>query len=110
MPSVGSVGDSYDNALAETINGLYKAEFIWRQRSWPSASAVEMTTLRWVNWFNHHRLFAPTGHIQPAEAEANYYAANETLDMVAWPNRNCLRKTRDGSRYVRQVESECCDR
>ena len=82
-PSVGSVGDSYDNALAETINGLYKAEVIWRQRSWPSASAVEMATLRWVDWFNHHRLFGPIGHIPPAEAEANYYAANETLDMVA---------------------------
>lgn len=83
VPSVGSVGDSYDNALAETINGLYKAEVIWRQRSWPSASAVEMATLRWVDWFNNHRLFGPIGHIPPAEAEANYYAANETLDMVA---------------------------
>jgi len=83
VPSVGSVGDSYDNALAETINGLYKAEVIWRQRSWPSVSAVEMATLRWVDWFNHHRLFGPIGHIPPAEAEANYYAARETLDMVA---------------------------
>ena len=82
-PSVGSVGDSYDNALAETINGLYKAEVIWRQRSWPSASAVEMATLRWVDWFNNHRLFGPIGYIPPAEAEANYYAAIETLDMAA---------------------------
>lgn len=83
VPSVGSVGDSYDNALAETINGLYKAEVIWRQRSWPNASAVEMATLRWVDWFNNHRLFGPIGHIPPAEAEANYYAASQTLDMVA---------------------------
>ncbi|MEZ5742899.1 MAG: IS3 family transposase [Sphingomonadaceae bacterium] len=83
VPSVGSVGDSYDNALAETINGLYKAEVIWRQRSWPSVSAVEMATLRWVDWFNNHRLFGPIGHIPPAEAEANYYAAKENLDMVA---------------------------
>ena len=83
VPSVGSVGDSYDNALAETINGLYKAEVIWRQRSWPSASDVEMATLRWVDWFNNHRLFGPIGHIPPAEAEANYYAAVETLDMAA---------------------------
>lgn len=83
VPSVGSVGDSYDNALAETINGLYKAEVIWRQRSWPSASVVEMATLRWVDWFNHHRLFGPIIHIPPAEAETKYYAANETLDMVA---------------------------
>lgn len=81
VPSVGSVGDSYDNALAETINSLYKAEVIWRQRSWPSALALEMATLRWVDWFNHHRLFGPIGHIPPAEAEANDYAANETLDM-----------------------------
>nr|WP_130754662.1 MULTISPECIES: IS3 family transposase [Sphingobium] len=83
VPSVGSVGDSYDNALAETINGLYKAEVIWRQRSWSSVSAVEMATLRWVDWFNNHRLFGPIGYIPPAEAEANYYAALETLDMVA---------------------------
>jgi putative transposase len=83
VPSVGSVGDSYDNALAETINGLYKAEVIWRQRSWPSASAVEMATLRWVDWFNNHRLFGPIGHIPPAEAEANYYAAIDNFDMVA---------------------------
>jgi putative transposase len=83
VPSVGSVGDSYDNALAETINGLYKAEVIWQQRSWPSTSAVEMATLNWVNWFNHHLLFGPIGHIPPAEAEANYYAALENLDMVA---------------------------
>jgi putative transposase len=81
--SVGSVGDSYDNALAETINGLYKAEVIWRQRSWPSASAVEMATLRWVHWYNEHRLLGPIGYIPPAEAEANYYAAIETLDMAA---------------------------
>ncbi|MDY7523063.1 IS3 family transposase [Sphingomonas sp. 10B4] len=83
VPSVGSVGDSYDNALAETINGLYKAEVIWRQRSWPGVSAVEMATLRWVDWFNNHRLFGPIGYIPPAEAEANYYAALENLDMVA---------------------------
>jgi putative transposase len=83
VPSVGSVGDSYDNALAETINGLFKAEVIWRQRSWPSPSAVEMATLRWVDWFNNHRLFGPIGYITPAEAEANYYAAVADLDMAA---------------------------
>ena len=83
MPSVGSVGDSHDNALAETINGLYKAGVVWRQRSWPSASAVEMATLRRVDRFNRHRLFGPIGPAPPAEAEANYFATNETLDMVA---------------------------
>jgi putative transposase len=83
VPSVGSVSDSYNNPLAETIKGLYKAEVIWRQRSWPTASAVEMATLRWVDWFNNHRLFGPIGHIPPAEAEAKYYAAKQDLDMVA---------------------------
>ena len=71
-PSVGSVGDSYDNALAETINGLYKAEVIHRQ-SWRNREAVELATLTWVDWFNHRRLFEPLGHRPPAEAEAAYY-------------------------------------
>jgi putative transposase len=71
-PSVGSVGDSYDNALAETINGLYKAEVIHRRSSWKTKEAVELATLQWVAWFNHHRLLEPIGHIPPAEAEANY--------------------------------------
>ena len=71
-PSVGSVGDSYDNALAETINGLYKAEVIHRQ-SWRSLEQLELATLNWVHWYNHHRLLEPLGHIPPAEAEAAYY-------------------------------------
>ncbi len=71
-PSVGSKGDSYDNALAETINGLYKAEVIHR-RSWPTRESVELATLEWVSWFNHQRLLGPIGYIPPAEAEANYY-------------------------------------
>jgi transposase InsO family protein len=71
-PSVGSKGDSYDNALAETINGLYKAELIHRQ-SWKSREAVEIATLKWVNWYNHKRLFGSIGYIPPAEAEANFY-------------------------------------
>jgi putative transposase len=77
-PSVGSVGDSYDNALAETINGLFKAEVIHRRGSWRSAEAVEFATLEWVDWFNNRRLLEPIGNIPPAEAEARYYAqANE---------------------------------
>jgi putative transposase len=71
-PSVGSKGDSYDNALAETINGLYKAEVIHR-RTWKTREAVELATLTWVSWFNNHRLMGPLGYIPPAEAEANYY-------------------------------------
>ncbi len=72
-PSVGSKGDSYDNALAETINGLYKAELIHRRGPWKTRESVELATLEWVSWFNHHRLLEPLGYIPPAEAEANYY-------------------------------------
>ena len=72
-PSVGSRGDSYDNALAETINGLYKAELIYRRGSWKTREAVELATLQWVSWFNHQRLMETLGYIPPAEAEANYY-------------------------------------
>ncbi len=81
-PSVGSVGDSYDNALAETINGLYKAEVIHRRGPWRSFEAVEFATLEWVNWFNHRRLLEPIGNIPPAEAEANYYAATAAMDKL----------------------------
>jgi transposase InsO family protein len=82
-PSVGSVGDSYDNALAESINGLFKAEVIWRKGPWRSMEAVEFATLEWVDWFNNRRLLEPIGNIPPAEAEANYYAAQEEPAMAA---------------------------
>lgn len=82
-PSVGSVGDSYDNALAETINGLYKAEVIHRRGPWRSYEAVEFATLEWVDWFNNRRLLEPIGNIPPAEAEANYYAALDQPAMAA---------------------------
>ena len=72
-PSVGSKGDSYDNALAETINGLYKAELIHRRGPWKTKESVELATLEWVSWFNNQRLLEPIGYIPPAEAEANYY-------------------------------------
>jgi transposase InsO family protein len=83
VPSVGSVGDSYDNALAETINGLYKAEVIWRRGPWRSAQAVEFATLEWVDWFNNRRLLEPIGNIPPAEAEAAYHASLEDLRIAA---------------------------
>jgi transposase InsO family protein len=87
-PSVGSVGDSYDNALAETINGLYKAEVIHRRGPWRSFEAVEYATLEyatleWVDWFNHRRLLEPIGNIPPAEAEELYYAALNAQPMAA---------------------------
>ena len=82
-PSVGSVGDSYDNALAETINGLYKAEVIYRRGPWRSFEAVEFATLEWVDWFNNRRLLEPIGNIPPAEAEERYYAILEKPAMAA---------------------------
>lgn len=72
-PSVGSRGDSYDNALAEIINGLYKAEVIHRRGPWKTKASVELATLEWVSWFNYHRLLAPIGYIPPVEAKENYY-------------------------------------
>ena len=81
--SVGSKGDSYDNALAETINGLYKAELIHRRGPWKNAEAVELATLEWGAWFNHHRLLAPIGYLPPAEAEANYYRSQTGQAVVA---------------------------
>ena len=96
-PSVGSVGDSYDNALAETINGLYKTEVIRRRGPWKSLEAVEFATLEWVDWFNHRRLLEPIGNIPPAEAEQRYFAAIDQMKIAAWLNPHGLRQTRGGS-------------
>jgi len=82
-PSVGSVGDSYDNALAESINGLYKAEVIHSRGPWRSFEAVEFATLEWVDWFNNRRLLEPIGNIPPAEAEHKYYATMEHQAIAA---------------------------
>jgi len=82
-PSVGSVGDSYDNALAETVIGLFKTEVIRRCGPWRNVDAVEFATLEWVDWFNKRRLLEPIGNIPPAEAEARYYEQLNELAMVA---------------------------
>ena len=76
---MGSVGDSYDNALAETINGLYKAELIHRRGPWKTVEAVEVATLKWVHWFNHRRLMQPLGYVPPAEFESMYYQQQQPL-------------------------------
>ena len=81
--SVGSVGDSYDNALAETIIGLFKAEVIHRLGPWKTADAVEWETLKWVDWFNNRRLLGPIGNIPPAEAEEKFYEQYNEFDKVA---------------------------
>jgi hypothetical protein len=91
---VGSVGDSYDNALAETINGLYKAEVIHRRGPWRSCEAVEFATLEWVDWFNNRRLLEPIGNIPPAEAEERYYATLDEPAMAATASGACIAKPR----------------
>ena len=82
-PSVGSVGDSYDNALAETVIGLFKTEVIHRRGPWRSFEAVEFATLEWVDWFNMRRLLEPIGNMPPAEAEARYYAQAQEPALAA---------------------------
>lgn len=82
LASTGSTGDSYDNALAESINGLYKAEVIHR-KSWKSHAEVELATLAWVDWFNNRRLLERLGHIPPVEAEKTYYASSVNNDLSA---------------------------
>ena len=81
-PSVGSKGDSYDNALAETIIGLYKTELIYKDGPWKGVEQVELKTLDWVDWYNNRRLFEPLGYVPPAEYEALYYQAEEGPAMT----------------------------
>ena len=85
-PSVGSIGDSYDNALAESVIGLYKTEVIRRRGPGRHLEAVEFATLEWVDWFNHRRLLAPIGHVPPAECEQQYYLTQEAPVMAAGVN------------------------
>ncbi len=82
-PCVGNVGDNYDNALAETINGLYKAEVIHRGGPWRNCEDVEFATLKWVDWFNKQRLLEPIGYIPPIEDEEQYYATLDIKKLVA---------------------------
>jgi len=80
---MGRAGDSYDNALAETINGLFKAEVIHRSGPWRNVEAVEYATPEWVDWFNNRHLLEPIGTIPPAKAEAHFYTALETEQIPA---------------------------
>jgi len=82
-PSVGSRGDSYDNAMAESVIGLYKTEVILQQGPWKSLEEVEFKTLEWVDWFNHRRLLEPIGYVPPVEYEAMYYQQQMAPAMVA---------------------------
>ena len=87
QPSIGSIGDSFDNAMAETMNGLYKTELIRRQGPWRNVEHVELATLAWVEWFNNQRLHGELGDIPPAEFEANYYARSRAETKVPKPTR-----------------------
>jgi len=82
IASVGSRGDSYDNALAESVIGLYKSELIRRHGPWRGLDDIEIATLEWVDWWNHRRLLGSIGHIPPAEAEATYYDQHEGAEKV----------------------------
>ena len=80
---LGSIGDSYDNALAETINGLYKFKVIRRRGPWKNIEAIEYATLEWVDWFNNRQLLGPIGNVPPAEFEMSYYQQQEESAMAA---------------------------
>jgi transposase InsO family protein len=82
-PSVGSVGDSYDNALAESVIGLYKTEVIRRRGPWRNLETVEFATLEWIDWFNNRRLLEPIGNVPPAEFEEVYYRSQKAQVQVA---------------------------
>ncbi|MBI4883844.1 MAG: transposase [Actinobacteria bacterium] len=86
LPSIGSIGDSYDNAMAETVNGLYKTELIRRQGPWRNAEHVELATLTYIDWFNQRRLHSELGDIPPAEFETLYYAQTRNRNQVPTPN------------------------
>jgi len=83
-PSVGSVGDSYDNALAETINGLYKTELVYNLGPWKSKDALELATMKWIHWYNHERLLGAIGYVSPAEYETLYNLSKLQQDKAAW--------------------------
>lgn len=84
--SVGSVGSSYDNALAESINGLYKTELIKPRGPWRTADVVEIATAEWVDWFNHRRLYEYCGDIPPVDLETAYYAQNRAQQQLELSN------------------------
>ncbi len=105
MVYVAFVIDVYDNPLAETINGNYKAEVIHRRGPWRSFEAIGFASLEWVDWFNHRRLLEPIGNIPPAEARANYHAATAAmhkLPMAAHLKLTSLRQSRGGSSLYRR--------
>jgi putative transposase len=96
-PSVGSTGDSYDNALAESVIGLFKAEEIYRRGSWKGLEDVEFATLEWVAWYNGSRLLEPLGYVPPAEFEKAYHDRQAAPVGMAVLTLRALRETRGGA-------------
>src|SRR5450830_851733 len=96
-PSVGSKGDSYDNALAETINGLYKAELIHRRAPWKTKEAVEFATLEWVSWFNHHRLLEPSGTSRLPKLRQTTIGNSPVRTPRWWPDLNQTASSKPGA-------------
>ncbi len=110
VPSIGSVGDSYDNALAETVNGAYKTELIRgpSQRPWKTVEDIELATLGWVHWHNTERLHVYLGDVSPTEFEAAFYAALATTARRFDANRPSLHQTRgDPEGYLRAPGAGC---
>ncbi len=97
QPSIGTVGDSNDNALSETINGLYKTELIRRQGPWRTVDDVELATLQWVHWFNTERLHSALGDVPPAEFESAYDAHRSTSQLVEIKNSPSLHQAQCAS-------------
>jgi putative transposase len=95
--SVGSIGDTYDNALAETINDSFKADVVWRRRPWRNRETVEHVILEWIHWLKTKRLLEPIGNIPPVESEKSCYDERHGLAAGAGLNKNALRQSRGGS-------------
>ena len=105
-PSVGSKGDSYDNALAETINGLYKAELIHRRAPWKTKEAVEFARLEWVSWFNHHRLLGPIGYIPPVELRQTTIGDSPIRTPLWWSDLNHIASSKPGATHCSRLRTE----
>ena len=98
IASVGTTGDSYDNALAETVNGLYKTEVVdYLKQQWQGVNDVELATLEWVDWFNKTRLHSTIGYVSPFEFEKRYYDNLTLSGIAAWLKYIALRYIRGGS-------------
>ncbi len=103
VASIGTVGDSYDNALAETVNGLYKTELVFWKGPWRNADDLELATLGWVEWFNHVRIHSALGYRTPAEAETEHYRSQQAPREQPLVGEPTLQQTRGASHRARDA-------